>query len=186
MPRPRSISNDEIVHAARECFLEHGSTCSTVLIADKLGISQAAIFKRFGSKEALIEAAMSAPSFEQYNRLLRKEPDERPIYDQVLEIVDAVYTNLKAALPTIASMMAGKAHANTMPKYPLILYKMLINWFNEAKKQGRIKGSVEVASSAILGSVQFHTFSGHFHEDAPEMNTEELARFVCKALEVEE
>ena len=53
MARPRTISDEQIVDAAREAFLEHGFTATTAEIARRAGISEGIIFKRFGSKEEL-------------------------------------------------------------------------------------------------------------------------------------
>ncbi len=58
MPRPRTITNEEILDAARELFLERGATVTTAEIATHAGISEGTIFKRFPTKNALLMAAM--------------------------------------------------------------------------------------------------------------------------------
>lgn len=51
MPRPRTISDQQIVDAAREVFGEHGFSATTAEIARRAGISEGTLFKRFSSKE---------------------------------------------------------------------------------------------------------------------------------------
>jgi AcrR family transcriptional regulator len=58
MARPRLMTDEALLVLAREEFLEHGSRASTARIADRAGLSEAAIFKRFGSKANLLELAI--------------------------------------------------------------------------------------------------------------------------------
>lgn len=58
MPRPRSISNEHILEAARAVFLEHGYAAPTSLIAKQAGISEGTIFQRFSTKADLFQSAM--------------------------------------------------------------------------------------------------------------------------------
>ena len=59
MARPTSISNQQILDAARPVFLAHGfGKASTVEIARRAGISEGSVFTRFATKEALFHAAM--------------------------------------------------------------------------------------------------------------------------------
>jgi AcrR family transcriptional regulator len=58
MGRPRTITNEQILEAAETLFLAHGPTVPTSEIAQKLNISEATIFKRFPTKEALLKEAL--------------------------------------------------------------------------------------------------------------------------------
>lgn len=51
MARPRSITDEEIHAVAREVFVEHGPVAPVSLIAERLGVSHAALFGRVGTKE---------------------------------------------------------------------------------------------------------------------------------------
>jgi AcrR family transcriptional regulator len=64
MGRPRLISNERLVETARTLFLERGAAMPTSAIAEELGISEATIYKRFGTKERLFNAAMGLPACE--------------------------------------------------------------------------------------------------------------------------
>jgi AcrR family transcriptional regulator len=59
MARPLSISNRQILDAARTVFLAHGFTkASTAAIARRAGVSEGSIFNRFTTKDDLFRAAM--------------------------------------------------------------------------------------------------------------------------------
>jgi AcrR family transcriptional regulator len=61
MGRPQLISREEIIAAARDVFTREGLAASIRDVAAVAGISEAAIFKRFSTKAALIVAAMAPP-----------------------------------------------------------------------------------------------------------------------------
>ena len=59
MARPRQVSDAEILRTARVVFLEHGPSVSTQVIATGVGLSQPALFKRFGTKSELLLRALT-------------------------------------------------------------------------------------------------------------------------------
>lgn len=61
MPRNKTITNEEILAAARSLFLKEGAKASTRTLAKTVGISEAVIFQRFGTKEDLFFTAMVPP-----------------------------------------------------------------------------------------------------------------------------
>ena len=67
MGRPKTISDSAVLRIACEVFREHGHTVTTREIAQAVGISEAILYQRFGSKDALFFAAMHAqgPDIEQ-------------------------------------------------------------------------------------------------------------------------
>jgi AcrR family transcriptional regulator len=58
MSRPTTITDEQILEAARTVFLSQGYTAQTSKIARAAGISEGTIFKRFPTKEALFSAAL--------------------------------------------------------------------------------------------------------------------------------
>jgi len=47
MGRPKEVTDEQIVAAARRCFLERGTGVSAVEIARELGVSHTTVFNRF-------------------------------------------------------------------------------------------------------------------------------------------
>ena len=60
MGRPKTISDDAVLRIARDVFRENGHTATTREVAQAAGISEAVLYQRFGSKDALFFAAMHA------------------------------------------------------------------------------------------------------------------------------
>lgn len=58
MARPTTIRDEDILAAAREVFLEHGIRATSADVAERAGVSEGILFKRFQSKERLFHAAM--------------------------------------------------------------------------------------------------------------------------------
>ncbi|SMB95657.1 TetR/AcrR family transcriptional regulator [Deinococcus hopiensis] len=63
MARPRTISDTQILAAAREVFLEQGFSATTAEIARRAGISEGTLFKRFPTKEDLFAEAIGLSDF---------------------------------------------------------------------------------------------------------------------------
>lgn len=59
MARPVTIDSGQILQAAREIFLERGTQATTAQVAERAGVSEGTLFKRFKTKAALFQAAMS-------------------------------------------------------------------------------------------------------------------------------
>ncbi len=58
MARHVTITDDQILEAARAAFLEEGFSIPTAKIAARAGVSEGSIFKRYPTKEALFFAAL--------------------------------------------------------------------------------------------------------------------------------
>ena len=56
--RPQKFSDKDILEKTRDCLLAHGVGVSTQVIAQSVGMSEANIFKRFGTKENLIKKSL--------------------------------------------------------------------------------------------------------------------------------
>jgi AcrR family transcriptional regulator len=61
MSRPISISDDQILEAARVVFVRNGISATTKEIARQAGVAEGSIFRRFSTKEALFAAAVMNP-----------------------------------------------------------------------------------------------------------------------------
>lgn len=61
MARTRTISDDQILEAARELFLDRGMSVTTAEIAAHAGVSEGTIFRRFPTKEELFQHALGLP-----------------------------------------------------------------------------------------------------------------------------
>ena len=58
MARPTVIRNEAILQAARDVFLERGILATSAEVAQRAGVSEGSLFKRFKTKADLFRAAM--------------------------------------------------------------------------------------------------------------------------------
>jgi AcrR family transcriptional regulator len=171
MARPRQVSDKQILAAARACFLEHGASVSTTVIADRLGISQPALFKRFGTKDRLLIAAMR-PSLGPVAAFLDRGPDERPIPEQLLEIASRLREFGEKLVPLIdvlheAGLAREALHRGDEPPPPVQVQRALSGWLERAQADGRIApGDTEAVALAFVGAIQGRVFMAH-HSGGP-------------------
>lgn len=163
MARPREVSDDQILEAACDCFLEHGASAPTSRIASALGVSAAALFHRFGSKKALMMRAL-LPSVDQVpdSALL----DERPVPEQLVDWGLQMLRMLRAMQPKLAVLKsAGIDHAELLRHFdvppPVRLHRALTDLLTQADAQGRARVADPAAVAvAFMGSVNVRVFLG--------------------------
>lgn len=159
MARPQQVSDDQVIEAARRCFLEHGPSVSTDVIAAELGVSSQALFKRFGSKQELMLAAVRPPASPPWAAKLEAGPDDRPFREQLGEIIEELSTFF-AEITRRMSMIrwSGVSPEELIREYdpppPLIGIRALRNWLKRAHEKGLIrKADFEAVAVAILGAL---------------------------------
>lgn len=164
MARPRQWTNDAILEAARLCFLEQGPSVSTQVIADSLGMSQAAIFKRFGTKEELLVAALAPPAKVPWLHLVEDGPDARPVREQLVEITVAIGRFFEELVPRMM-MLASSGHkpVDLFKRYdvppPVRAQLELAQWFERAIAQGRTRPvDSTAAANLLLGALHARVF----------------------------
>ena len=169
MARPRQVSDAQIIEAARACFLEHGASVSTTVIAEQLGVSQAALFKRFGTKEELLVAALR-PGPEQLEALLAwidAGPAAGPIRPQLVDLVQRLRDRFAEFLPAMAVLRAaglqrpetcgGEEPRRELP--PVRLQRALTAWLTRAQATGTVTIADPGAMAyAFLGAVHLQSF----------------------------
>jgi len=152
LSRPRRFTDVEIIAATQRCVLAHGPSVSTTVIADEVGMSQAALFKRFGTKERLIVTALcqqteAMPLFER----LSKGPSEAPIRDQMIDMGTELVAIFRHIVPCFAMLAASGfdlAGLATPDSPPALVRKAWTQWFLAAQDQGRVR-SFDPASMAV-------------------------------------
>jgi len=171
MARPRQVSDEQILEAARACFLEQGASVSTGVIAGRLGISQPALFKRFGTKERLLIAALK-PSPERVLALLEAGPDDRPMRAQLREVAATLDAFAHEMVPRVfvlrsAGVHPGKLCGEGEQPPTLRVQQAMASWIRRGQDHGRLAaGNVDAISMAFLGAIQGRAFVQH-HAGSP-------------------
>lgn len=148
MPRPKQITDEELLKIALDCFLENGPNVSVQIIADRAGISQPAIFKRFGTKEELFLQALSPPEHLPVVDWINKYPDPGPFPQQLVEMLEQVWKTLKWVFPRIqvirdARLPNGIALSRYKVSPPVRILSAIESYMDRAKQLGHIRKNVE-------------------------------------------
>lgn len=158
--RPRQFTDSELFAAARQVILAHGPSVSAKRIADELGVSAAALFKRVGTKQELIRRALVGVDMPQFIRDLERGPDERPVREQLLERARQIDGFFAKAMPAISMLKAAGFCPSEVFKEmdeppPLRAVRALRSWFDALHSQGRVTfDDPEAIAIAFLGSLQ--------------------------------
>ena len=167
MGRPKEITDEEILVAARRCFLERGAGVSAAEIARELDVSHTTLFNRFGSKDGLMVAALTPPQRAPWVATLDAGPDDRPVREQLVEhgkVMAAYFQELQAGFAVLHA--AGIPRAKVLSGFkgdppPVQSFRALTGWLRRAQNQGRLaKFDVEAAASTILTAMHGWSLTG--------------------------
>jgi AcrR family transcriptional regulator len=187
MGRPREVTDEQIVVAARRCFLKRGAGVSAAEIGRELGVSHTTLFNRFGSKEGLMLAALGPPKDVPWAAELDAGPDDRPIREQLVEhvkVMSAYFQDLQAGLGILqaAGIEPEKAYRGRKGEsQPVKAYRALVAWLERAQKEGRLATcDAETLASTILGALHGWAFSARVcgHSTAPAASNRYVDGFI--------
>ncbi len=187
MARPQLATDEQLLATAREAFLEHGPGVSTTTIAERAGVSQATLFKRFGTKEELMVAALLPMGKPAWLTDLEDGPDDRPLAVQLTEQAERVASFLGVLVPCMSVLRAaGIDHQQLFRSFdappPLMARAAITAWFRRAQARGLMDAAVDpqAASTAFLGSLQHRVFLEHLMGEAtaPAATPESIAALV--------
>jgi AcrR family transcriptional regulator len=183
--RPRQFTDTELLQTARRCFLEHGPGVPTSAIAEALGVSQAALFKRFKTKQALMVEALTPADRPPWIAEVDAGPDERPVPVQLREVVERVDAFLAQMLPCIAMLRAAGLEPaelirNREVSPPVLAHRTLSGWFRRLHEQGRACIPYPQSTAmAFLGALHARHMLGHvLGPHAPKLEPEFLRNLV--------
>lgn len=164
------MTDEAILDVARR-VLHADPTAPTSTIAARVGLSQAALFKRFGTKLALLSRALRMDADPPWIDLVRAGPDPRPIPVQLRELGAAIDAFFHEMVPSISALRASGVDPRSLfrvgrPPPPVRGYEALRGWFERARAAGRI-GAVDPASAAMgfMGAFQARAVWRHLSGD---------------------
>lgn len=162
MARTQTISDDQILEAARETFLEHGIQATTAEIARRAGISEGTIFRRFENKQTLFLTCMGIqdPAFFSTIDEIAGQGDLNEnlvrLGDEMLDFFDELIP--KISMITSSGMMHELASdPQNIP--PVRGLKKLTNFFAIEMKKGRIrKADPEIVARMWVSTLHHYAF----------------------------
>ena len=167
MARPRQVSDGEILRTARACFLEHGPGVAISVVAERLGVSQPTLFKRFGTKEELMLAALAPPREPPWLALLARGPGKGPFRAQLRELFVAVAAYFESMAPCMMMLRASgidvkKVFARYETPPPVVAQRALRRWLDAACAQGSIGPcDTDALATLILGALHVRPTLAH-------------------------
>lgn len=169
MARPPKITNEEILAAAREIFLAQGMGASTLEIAEKAGISEASIFKRFSTKQDLFLAAMGITEKPDWIKALATQTPTQNLKAELPLICQQALSFYQEVLPRAFMMMGQGKPPRPIPPPPMIRdCPLLAKFLDQAIAQGYLRpcDSMTIARM-IIGSISNYVITEHLANTFP-------------------
>jgi AcrR family transcriptional regulator len=163
MGRRRTISDEQLLAAARAAFVEKGPAASTREIARRAHVSEGVLFQRFGTKSELFFAAMVPPAIalgDSPEKTLSPAVARRRLESLVFRLVD--YFRLTA--PILGPLMTQsefrfEEFARRHPTSSLVVLRQeLTHRLGEEQRRGHI-GTGPVGPMALLLISLAHTIA---------------------------
>lgn len=166
MSRPRTVTDAQIDDTARKVFFEHGPGAPVSRIAQRLGVSQAALFQRVGSKEAILRRALGS-RHPQVPSMLLEPPPAEDARRALVELLLALLTDLRDVVPGLVVLRsAGLTMEEHLeggdPPPPVALRRALGRWLKRADASGRLRVASPLgAAEGLLGAVEARAFNAY-------------------------
>jgi AcrR family transcriptional regulator len=166
MARPATIKDETIIEAAREIFLERGIRATTADVAERAGVSEGTVFKRFRTKTDLFTAAMDShiaePSwFATLTERVGKGPVEEILFDVGMQMIAFFRTIFPLMMMSWSNPGAdGLPTPLTMPNPPpLRALRAMAGFFEAEMRAGRLRRhDPEIVARTFLGGMTSYAF----------------------------
>jgi AcrR family transcriptional regulator len=164
MARPAHITEEQILTAAREVFLERGFQATTAEVAKRAAVAEGSIFKRFKTKHRLFLAAMKMDEPE-WMKGLEKRTGKGDLKQNLVELGLEIVGFFRQLMPLM--MMAwSNPGPSGLPEVlsepnppPLRAIKRLAAFFEAEIRAHRLRRhDAEIVARAFLGGLQNYVF----------------------------
>lgn len=155
MGRPRIIDDEPLLAIAREVFVREGAFGSTREIAQRAGVSEAALFKRYGTKAGLFLAAMAPPAADPDAIIRQAEAVDDPRRGIAL-IADQTLGFFREALPVILPLIRNPligpdaVHRHFGDGQAARLTEAVARYLDAERRKGRLGAAEPFAAAALL------------------------------------
>jgi AcrR family transcriptional regulator len=177
MARPVTVSTERIITAAREVFLEKGyDETTTLAIAQRAGVSEGSLFKRFPAKAHLFCAAMDLPPLTLPDTL-RSLVGQGDLQDNMRRIATELIGFLAEVLPKAMMLWSQRTMSVQPPppgSPPLEVLRALTEYFTTEMELGRIRpGDPQIISRLFQGACWSYVFLQLMTDRIPRLPREE-------------
>ncbi len=167
MPRTRTITDEQILSAAREVFTELGMNATTAEIAKAAGVSEGTIFNRFGSKSELMLASMGFGDGPSWIKAAQGvDLEESSLEDSLGVIGEEMLDFFEMLLPRMWMMMSSRSvptsHFMDANAPPIKGLKVLSGIIYQAQRRGDVGPcDPEIVARQFIGALHFWAFAEH-------------------------
>ena len=157
MGRHKTISDDQVLRIARDLFRARGHTATTRQIAEAVGISEAVLYQRFGSKDDLFFAAMQ-PRGPDMQKLLGPEEPLGDAHAYLRAVAIRMGKHFSEVLPLVLRVMTHPSFdpgslARARPNTAAVLRAGLAERLELLARRKRIAPRSEAATARLLVSL---------------------------------
>lgn len=187
MARPITITDEQILEAARTVFLKDGMNASTVEIAHLAGVSEGSIFRRFTTKDALFRAAIKPPSVPSWVRELDLLSGQGEMRDNLTRIVRAIIHFAQERIPFAMLGWSHKPSSGSVPpdeeESPVVRdSRRLARFLQQEVERGRLRPcQVEMVARLLLGPCLNLVLDSVVNKQP--LTAEEIDRFTADLIE---
>ncbi|HLP91869.1 MAG TPA: helix-turn-helix domain-containing protein [Nostocaceae cyanobacterium] len=192
MARIAKITNEQILEAARSVFLEQGFTASTLEIAQRAGISEASIFKRFSTKEELFFTALGIPDTPLWVQKMAALVGQGDIKGNLVYICQQILDFYREVIPRLM-MLRSRGTAipeicDQLDSKQIRDVNRLTTFLEQEIQQGRLKGDGKTIAVVLLGSLMKYVLLEQTHPSDSESDTlfvQQLIELIWQGIAVE-
>ena len=156
------IPDEALLDAARDVLMRDGVGATTAAVAEHAGVSEALLFKRFGSKEALVQAAMAAerPAWMAIVDAAEGAGDLRGHLEAVgIGMIESLRQEMPRAM-MLWSKSPGEHFAGPGDPPPVAGMKRLSTWFEREMRLGRMRRTdPEILARVFSGAIVAYAMS---------------------------
>lgn len=157
MARPVTISDEQILAAARLVFVRDGVTATTRDIAREAGVSEGSLFKRFPTKEALFAAAIEFPDVPAWVSEMNSRLGKGELRENLLRVTLGMIQLLQERLPLVLVAWGSKPNtteASDTAETPAIRdCRKLSEYLRQEVALGRLRPcNTEAAARMLFGA----------------------------------
>ncbi len=161
MTRPITITDEQILDAARAVFLKEGFGAQTAKIARRAGISEGTIFKRFQTKEGLFLAALDIASPPAWHELSEELVGVGDVKENMALVAGGILLFMLETMPRVFALMGHptvKGDHNFMGELHRRDVQVLSTYLGREIELGRLcRCDSETLTHVILGAVVDYT-----------------------------
>lgn len=170
--RPATIRDEDILDAARDVFLERGLDATVADVAERAGTSEATVFNRYKTKEALFiavidRAMVMPPILDELPARVGKDDIASNMYAVAAEIVRSVEGLLPLMMMAWSSTSRSAVFAERF-KHPnphhMKVIRALSGYFEAEVRANRLRPvDPEILARAFAGGVSEYVMSQIMH-----------------------